>query len=304
MPQQQQQENISQKLLKYCGQNSFQPNSLLLSKPTLELLKKLSNTWYLSILFTIFVGKSPHSFINDYSKIYTLDDAFEVLKSNKKFKPSTLTLGLRFVAKKFLPQRFAKELIGLYTIAESTAYVSNIPLISLCPDFETLFENQLNMQRSVFHTRWFGKYIDQAKVPQKQQHFIGPILFWGNSESLSYPLHVDGIDGDVFIYVMSGCKDVVFLDDAPEGYVDAVDVLKSSYGLSYGLNVFKHREILGIEGYTGRIKAGEVVFFPGGIRHAVKNSCEDTVAFAVRPWGRKFLNENKEKIKQEYLRYF
>ena len=72
-------------------------------------------------------------------------------------------------------------------------------------------------------------------------------MFWGGTDSSSYSLHRDHADGDLFTYVLGGCKEMVVLANN-DGGGDAVDDTLIQDTTAYGLNVFDHAAMPGVGG--------------------------------------------------------
>jgi hypothetical protein len=132
----------------------------------------------------------------------------------------------------------------------------------------------------------------QMNDPQQDEKIY---FFWGGIDSSYYPLHQDIVEGDVFMEVVSGCKEVVIVhpdeshkltkSQIPGARVYINDLFESSRGTIDG-----HLE----EAWKGTVSAGETLYMAYPSVHEVRNKCPTTVSLVRRPWLGKTFREIKD----------
>uniref|UniRef100_A0A7S4VI10 JmjC domain-containing protein n=1 Tax=Alexandrium monilatum TaxID=311494 RepID=A0A7S4VI10_9DINO len=111
-------------------------------------------------------------------------------------------------------------------------------------------------------------------------------LFWGGSGSYSYPLHRDVSDADVVCVVYSGCKDLVILRPSARRHLDrlAVPGFEALRQFTWTHDAYVDPPVPDVEGWSGTVRAGELLFMPGEMFHHIKNRCPQSVSLCRRPW--------------------
>ena len=125
-------------------------------------------------------------------------------------------------------------------------------------------------------------------------------MFWGGTFSSSYCLHRDHADGDLFTFVLGGCKEMVVLKNSGRAR-DAVDDTLIQDTTAFGIDVFDHAAVPGVVGFAGVLRPGDLLFMPGDLRHAARNLCPDSFAVSQRPWRTSTILEVAEELSESEL---
>lgn len=122
----------------------------------------------------------------------------------------------------------------------------------------------------------------------------GVALFWGGIDSSYYPMHRDALNGDMFMDVLSGCKEFVIvhpderdkLKSIPipigEAFEDDLFTLSTDKVKSMMLRGTFNRHIN--KAWKGTISAGETLYMSAKSLHEARNNCPSTIALNHRPW--------------------
>lgn len=114
--------------------------------------------------------------------------------------------------------------------------------------------------------------------PSQQYNY----MFWGGIDSSFYPIHRDNNDRDVFVDVVSGCKEFVLIHPDERGKLTKVPIPGANIWKN---DFFSSSNNVGLERvWKGVINAGETMYMPGDTLHEARNNCPTTVSASRRPW--------------------
>lgn len=122
-------------------------------------------------------------------------------------------------------------------------------------------------------------------------------LFWGGPGSYSYPLHRDVSDGDVICTMYSGCKDLVILKPSARHFLDRIQVPGFQYmrQFTWSHDFFTDPPRAGVEGWSGTVRTGELLYLPGEMLHHIRNRCPQSASLCRRPWRASEVRDNMEE---------
>jgi len=170
-------------------------------------------------------------------------------------------------------------------------YLHDQAVDQVCPELERnggSFAAAYARQASFVDPGWLAEMLQVNSSEVVVDKRNEPLqFFWGAKGSVAYPLHWDVVDGDNFMQMLQGCKEVVILQE-DEGMTSG-DVLASNIPgtTSFAFDPFDaSADTSGgpLVGWYGEIKAGDLLFMPGNSLHHIRNKCKDTVSIGTRPW--------------------
>lgn len=202
--------------------------------------------------------------------------------------------------KKWIDDRELVKFVDINKVARSEVSLKKpMPMLAsiLMPSFILrlleLFLRPLYMGDVVFTNNYLETSC-RISLPLTKQEIYGrslvrydylqdqSFLFWGGIDSSFYPVHRDNNDNDVFVDVVSGCKEFVIIHPDERGKLTKLPLPGANI---WGNDFFSSLNNVGLErAWKGVINVGETMYMPGDSLHEARNNCPTTVSMSRRPW--------------------
>lgn len=296
--------------MRLCGNQRVK----LLSTSSEKVLRHLAQSTAFRVLFRLIFGEYVETWFDRHGTYKLEDIVKEIQKQQDSAQRSGLPLHILFLAR--LSATLASHLLPLAVVFYSSLYVADAPIESFCPSLlqspTAGVARALQKQASLIDATWLRDWL-QAADPENEgvrgaslesvlptEGDRAPSLFWGGPGSIYYPLHRDYGDGDIFMSMLSGCKEGAVLMDnlhashAGDQHADSyVEQFRMPSSTAYGIDVFNHPAppAGSVVGYTGILRPGQVLYMPAEKRHMFKNRCRSSVSVSQRVWKTTLIND-------------
>jgi len=280
---QQSNSSIRQNLLDLCGSQEI----MLISSATSRAFEIFAS-WTLShVIFAVLFGDRLADWFARMSQPKTINRFVQDMRRTEQWGSPKKPFHLWLLSK--MSNLVAMYITPFKTVYYSTPYLSDLPINDVCPDLLRSTASGYHSVRaqidSYANDSWIRKRIPQFDVePIKVDRALK--LYWGGPFSISYPMHTDYADGDLLMYMVNGCKEVVVLDHPHNQDLDYVWPLNIQGTTVFGIDVFDHPAPPpgSVTGYRATVKPGQLLYLPADLRHVIRNRCIDSVAISHRPW--------------------